>query len=129
MRRRIRHKRQLYPDLYDLGSLPLVRSIRDFDEHFTAVHCGYAGADDYYTRASALPLIKHIRLPTLIVHAQDDPFVPFASFRNPLITDNPRVVFLAPEHGGHVGFVAEEARKEDRFWVENRIVQFCDLLL
>jgi predicted alpha/beta-fold hydrolase len=126
---RIRRKKQLYPDLYDTSDLHLVRTIRDFDERYTAVDGGYENADDYYRRASALPLIRDIRIPTLIIHAQDDPFIPFQPLRDPSIAANPYVLLNAPLNGGHVGFVAADAVDgEDRFWAENRIVEFCQLV-
>lgn len=128
LRRRIRHKQRLYPELYDVTDLHLVRSIRDFDNRFTAAQGGFSDADDYYARASALPLLGSIRLPTLIIHAQDDPFIPFAPLLHPSVKENPYLLLLAPQNGGHVGFVAAEADGEDRFWAENRVVEFCKLL-
>ena len=126
--RRLRIKHELFPDLYDTNDLHLVRTIRDFDERYTAHDGGFADADDYYKRASALPVVEHIQRPTLIIHAQDDPFIPFAPFNHSSLIDNPYVLRLAPEHGGHVGFVADHANEQDRFWAENRIVEFCQLI-
>jgi len=129
LHRRVRYKEKLYPDIYDTRSLGRVRTIREFDERYTAAHGGFRDAADYYERASALRLVPRINKPTLIAHAQDDPFVPFASFRHSSIADNPNVILLAPPRGGHVGFVADDAREdEDRFWAENRIVEFCQLI-
>jgi predicted alpha/beta-fold hydrolase len=128
LRRRIRHKQKLYPELYDTSDLRLVRTIRDFDERYTAVDGGYRDADDYYRQASALPLIGHIRVPSLIIHAQDDPFIPFEPLREASMTDNAYVLVLAPPNGGHVGFVAADTELEDRFWAENRVVEFCRLV-
>ena len=128
LRRRIRQKQRLYPELYDASDLHLVRTIRDFDNRYTALDAGYRDAADYYERASALPLIRHIRTPTLIIHAQDDPFIPFHPLRHPSVGDNPYILLLAPLHGGHVGFVAADTNGEDRFWAENRIVEFCSLV-
>lgn len=128
LRRRMRHKQKLFPDLYDTTDIHLVRTVRDFDNRYTSVHGGYESAEDYYARASALPLIRHIRIPTLLIHAQDDPFIPFCSFRDSSLTTTPSVTFIAPEHGGHVGFIAADTHGEDRFWSENRVVQFCKLI-
>jgi predicted alpha/beta-fold hydrolase len=128
LRRRMRHKQKLFPDLYDTTDIHLVRTVREFDDRYTSIHGGYENAEDYYARASALPLIRHIQIPTLLIHAQDDPFIPFHSFRDPSLATNPSVIFIAPEHGGHVGFVAADTHGEDRFWAENRIVQFCKLI-
>jgi predicted alpha/beta-fold hydrolase len=88
---------------------------------------GFADALDYYAKASSLPLIKHIRVPTLIIHAEDDPFIPFAPLRDPTVAANPYVILIAPERGGHVAFLSANAG-EDRFWAENRLVEFCQML-
>ena len=129
LRRRIRHAQRLYPERYGTGRLRRARSIREFDELFTAPHSGFRDADDYYARASALQFAGRIRVPTLVLHAEDDPFIPFAPFRHPSIAANPHVLLLAPRHGGHVGFVADTAAPDpDRFWAENRVVEFCGLL-
>jgi predicted alpha/beta-fold hydrolase len=129
LKRRMRRAAQLYPGRYDASRLALVRTIRDFDSHYTAPHAGFRDADDYYARSSALQFVPSIRVPTLIIHAEDDPLVPFDSFRDPSLAANPCVVFLAPRRGGHVGFLADGATPgEDRFWAENRVVEFCRLL-
>jgi predicted alpha/beta-fold hydrolase len=133
LRRRIRRKRELFPELYNLKNLREVRTIRDFDERFTARDGGYKDAKDYYTRASSLSLLRYIHVPTLLIHAQDDPFIPFTPLNQALIADdNPYLLLLAPRHGGHVGFIATRASREeddeDHFWAENRVVEFCRLL-
>jgi uncharacterized protein len=64
-------------------------------------------------------------VPMLMITAQDDPFVPFASFTRANIAQNPAIRFLAPKHGGHCGFISKYNGAE-RFWVEQRIVDFCD---
>lgn len=130
LHRRLRAAGRLYPDRYDLRDLRRARTIREFDARYTARAGGYRDVDDYYARASALPRIADIRRPALIIHAQDDPFIPFAPFHDPALAANPYLVLLAPRHGGHVGFIAANRHgHEDRFWAENRIVEFCRLLL
>jgi predicted alpha/beta-fold hydrolase len=128
LRSRMRRKKRLFPELYDIRDLHRVRTIRQFDERFTARHGGYRDADDYYARTSSVGVIPFIKRPALIIHAQDDPFIPFEPLRGLSLTQNPYVILLAPESGGHVGFVAAEAKGEDRFWAENRIVEFCQLV-
>jgi hypothetical protein len=121
---RYRRKAALFPERYSLDGLDRVRTIREFDDFITAPHCGYRDADDYYFRASALRVVERIRVPTLILIAQDDPIVPFAPFRDPAINGNPHVTVVAPEAGGHCGFVSRHSGDE-RFWAEARIVEFC----
>jgi len=128
MKNRIRRKQRLFPELYDTKGLGRIRRLRDFDERYTSIGGGFSNAEEYYKRASALQFIHQIRTPALMIHAQDDPFVPFQPFRDPSIAENPYLIFLAPENGGHVGFIGAETNGEDRFWMENRLVEFCKLV-
>ena len=66
-----------------------------------------------------------VRVPLLMITAQDDPFVPYASFLAAKISENPAIRFVAPERGGHCGFISRHAGAE-RFWAEQRIVEFCE---
>ncbi|HVG39770.1 MAG TPA: hypothetical protein VM870_10805, partial [Pyrinomonadaceae bacterium] len=127
LRRRLRHKQKLYPEIYEMADFRRVRTIRDFDEFYTARHGGFAGASDYYERSSAIKVVHQIRRPTLIIHAQDDPFIPYESFRDRALAENPYVILLTPKHGGHVGFISDNAA--ERFWAENRVLEFCRALL
>jgi len=128
LKNRIRRKKKLFPDLYDISGLGEIHSIEQFDDRFVAPAFGFADARDYYTKASSLPLIKHIRIPTLIIHAEDDPFIPFAPLRDAAVGANPYVLLIAPERGGHVAFLSANPG-EDRFWAENRLVEFCKLVV
>ena len=128
LKNRIRTNHKLYPDVYDISGLDAVRTLREFDDHFTARAHNFAGADDYYFRSSSIRVIEKIRLPTLIIHAQDDPFIPYAPMLEPAVADNPYILLLAPPQGGHVAFVGAKANgDEDRFWAENRVIEFCKL--
>src|SRR6266536_2720520 len=88
LRKRIYIKKKLFPGLYDTAGINLIRTIREFDDRFTAVAHGFANVADYYHRASALRVTDRIRVPTLIIHAHDDPFIPFAPLRHPSIAAN-----------------------------------------
>jgi uncharacterized protein len=120
----MRYKASLFPQQFPIDGMRGIRSVRDFDEVITARFCGFRGADDYYARSSAAQLLGHIRIPTLILTAQDDPFVPFASFENPAIQANPNITFEAPRHGGHCAFISRESGL-GRFWSEARVIDFC----
>jgi len=128
LRTRMRRKARLFPERYDASRLRGVWSIRKFDDVYTAPHSGFGNVADYYARASSLQFISRITVPTLIVHAQDDPFIPFESFRHPDIEANANVVLLAPEQGGHVGFISADREGEDRFWAEAMAVEFVKLM-
>ena len=126
LKEHMRYKSSLYPDLFplELSSFRRIKTVRDFDEVVTARFCGFQNAADYYKRSSASNLVSAIRRPTLILTAQDDPFVPFRPFQNSAIQENPQITLIAPPHGGHCAFISEE-RGGDRFWAEARIVEFC----
>ncbi len=127
LKNRLRRKAKLFPDLYDLSPLGSIHNIEQFDDHFIAPAFGFADARDYYAKASALSLIQRIRIPTLIIHAEDDPFIPFAPLRDPSIAANPYVLLMATKQGGHVAFLSANPG-EDRFWAENRLIEFCGML-
>ena len=128
LKRRLRRKEKLYPGSYDVAGLNRVRSIEQFDDRFVAPAFGFDGVDDYYRKASSRPYIGRIRIPTLIIHAKDDPFVPFEPLTDPSIAANPFVLVMASEKGGHVAFVSSTPDDEDRFWAENRLVDFCEIV-
>ena len=124
LKRRMRLKIKLFPQLFPVDGMERIRSVREFDELITARFCGFAGADDYYARSSASRVLSGIRRPTLIITSQDDPFVPFASFALPAIRENPWIRLLATAQGGHCAFISNEPG-DARFWAENRVVEFC----
>lgn len=127
LRKRIRLKKKLFPDVYDLSPLPRIRNLREFDDAFTSVAAGFLNADDYYHRASSIRVIANIRIPTLIIHAEDDPFIPFEPLRDTVFAENPYLMMVTTERGGHVAFVSSATTDEDRFWAENRAVEYFQL--
>jgi uncharacterized protein len=122
---RMRRKAAANPQDWDLSKLRRIWSIRAFDEHYTAPHHGFAGASDYYHRASAMRVIDKVRVPALIVTAADDPFVPPEPFSDPRITNNPCITTVVTAHGGHCGFVAEP-NGYDGYWAERTVVDFAE---
>ncbi|HTU33525.1 MAG TPA: alpha/beta fold hydrolase [Candidatus Acidoferrum sp.] len=123
LKRHMRLKARLFPERYPIDGMRDIGSVRDFDEMVTARFCGFANADDYYERSSALRVLSNIRRPTLILAAKDDPFIPFRSFASPAIRENPHIALVATEHGGHCAFISKE--RENRFWAEGQIVEYC----
>jgi predicted alpha/beta-fold hydrolase len=98
-------KLQRFPGLYSEEKLRRVTTIRDFDDLVTAPLHGFAGVMDYWTRASSKPWLREIVLPTLVLNARNDPFVPGGSL--PQASDVSTSVTLdQPRTGGHVGFVS-----------------------
>jgi predicted alpha/beta-fold hydrolase len=123
LKNRIRVKEKLFPAVYDSSLLRGVRSVEQFDNRYVAPYFGFADANDYYAQASSRPLIGRIRVPTLIIHAKDDPFIPFDPLRDLEIAGNPYVLLIATDRGGHVAFVSSSSG-EERFWAECRLVEF-----
>lgn len=124
LRNHMRFKARLFPGRFPLDGLDAVRTVREFDDVITARFCGFKDADDYYARSSARRVAGQIRLPTLILTSQDDPFVPFAPFEDLPIRENRNITVVAPRHGGHCAFISQEDGDE-RFWAEARIAEFC----
>src|SRR5262249_52506853 len=121
LRRSARRKFSRIQSPIPMPDLDKVRTFREFDDAMTAPLHGYKDADDYYTRASSKPLLKHIRVPTLVVHAKDDPFmspnvVPTADELSPAIR------FELSQMGGHVGFI-DGTLFSPRRWVDQRIAK------
>ena len=122
---RYRRKAELFPERYPRGGFGPIRTIREFDDAITAPSFGYKDAEEYYQAAGAKKVIGHVAVPILLITAQDDPFVPYVSFLAARVERNPCIRFVAPEHGGHCGFVSRYAGAE-RFWAEERIVEFVE---
>jgi uncharacterized protein len=127
LKARMRRKDRCYPGRFPLERLWKVRSIRQFDDAYTAPHFGFASAEDYYHRVSGMRVVDRVRVPALIIASADDPFVPVELFRNPALTGNPHITLLVTEHGGHCGFFAASngAGAADSYWAEGRIIEFA----
>lgn len=92
-----------YPGLFDVRHLEAARTLHDFDNVFTAPLHGFADTTDYWRRASAKSGLPRIRVPTLVVNALNDPFMPAHSL--PRVSEvGSHVTLWQPRHGGHVGF-------------------------
>ena len=124
--RRFRRKASFFPRAYDPHRAANITSLREFDERITSLYCGFTSADDYYARAGAARVLDRITVPTLILHAEDDPFVRITSATRSTIAANPHITFLATEHGGHCAFLApsDTAAGNDGYWAEHTALRF-----
>ena len=125
LKSRMRRKAQLFPDRFSVEPLSHIRTVRQFDELYTAPHFGFAGATDYYRRASALRVVDRIRVPALVLAAADDPFVPPEPFSDPAIIGNPHITVRVSPHGGHCAFIGAPEEGDDGYWAERMIVRFA----
>jgi uncharacterized protein len=128
LKRRMRRKDRFWPGRFDLSKLRQIATVREFDEAYTAPYFGFAGAEDYYHRASAMRIVERIRVPALVITAADDPFVPSQPFHDAKLTGNVCVRVAVCEHGGHCGFVGPASAEDDGYWAENQIVDFVESL-
>ena len=125
LRARMRRKNVTHPGRFSLEKLSSVWTVRQFDAAYTAPFFGFASAEDYYHRASAMRVIDRIRVPALVITAEDDPFVPSGPFKDRKVTSNPHLSVMVTRHGGHCGFVGPATQTSDGYWAEERIVDFA----
>ena len=121
---RYRRKAELLPGQFSLENCKLVRSIRTYDEYIVAPNCGFLGADDYYARAASARVLDRIAVPTLILHAIDDPFIRILPETLEKISANPHIAFIETRHGGHCGFLASASEHDDGYWAETTLQGF-----
>jgi uncharacterized protein len=116
-------KAALIGDACDMDRIRAARSFREFDDAATAPLHGFAGAAEYYAACSAKDFVHAIRVPTLLIHAADDPFLPGEAFPHAAAGANPCVQAVVTERGGHVGFI-EGPPWAPRFWAEQQAARF-----
>ncbi len=121
--RRMRYKAELYPGIYRLAGLGPVRSIREFDDKIVAPYCGFRNADDYYYRVASARVVDRIAVPTLVLYAQDDPFIRLLPETRARLIANEHIAFLETRHGGHCAFLGRGSGEEIH-WAEAAIVRF-----
>jgi predicted alpha/beta-fold hydrolase len=123
LRCRLRAKARYFPRHFDVSRLRGLASLRDFDDKITAYYCGFTGANDYYARAAAANVVDRISVPTLIVHAANDPFIRILPETREKILANPNITFIETADGGHCSFLGE-ADGYDGHWAEQQVVEF-----
>ena len=123
---RYRRKVALFPHVYDPNLAAGIRSLRELDDRITARYSGFTGADDYYYRAAAARVIDRIAVPTLILHALDDPFVRITDESCSTIEANPNIRLITTHHGGHCAFLAQPDADTgyDGYWAEHTLLRF-----
>jgi predicted alpha/beta-fold hydrolase len=126
LKARMRRKAAAFPSDYSIEPLRRIRTVRQFDEAYTAPHHGFKDAADYYHRASAIRVIDRIRVPALILTAMDDPFVPLEPFQRPIVNANRSVTLRVTRHGGHCAFLEPATHGYDGYWAEREIVRFVE---
>jgi uncharacterized protein len=121
---KIRAKALLFPDRLDISRSHLIRTLREFDNLYTAPIHGFRDAEEYWERSSARRYLEGIRVPALLLNARDDPFLTPESLPYAEAEKNPQLFFEAPRSGGHVGFI--DMASNFRRWHESRSLEFLE---
>jgi hypothetical protein len=122
LKRKAAAKLQRFPGAFDAGRLRQARTMRAFDDVFTAPVHGYRDVDDYWTRASCRPGLGAVAVRSLLVNALDDPFLPPAALPRPDEV-SAQVTLDYPAQGGHVGFVGGPPPGNGG-WIARRVAHF-----
>jgi predicted alpha/beta-fold hydrolase len=123
LHKRLALKAKLFPEQFSVLAAKGASSVRLFDNQVTAPFSGFRDADDYYARASASNVVEHIAVPTLILHAEDDPFIRIRPETQAKIEANRNIRYVESAHGGHCAFLAAP-NGYDGYWAERQVVDF-----
>ena len=120
---RYAYKCTLFPQIFDPSRSRGVRSLREFDDRVMSPYCGFTGAVDYYHRAASARVVDRIAVPTLVLHALDDPFIRMLPETRSTLLANPYVHLIETEHGGHCALLSP-ATGYDGYWAEKLLFDF-----
>jgi len=123
LRRKVRARQVELGRRLDVDGALAARTFREFDDAATAPLHGFRDADDYYRRCSSAAFLDAVRVPTLLVHAEDDPFLPPEVIPHVTVRANPQLRSLFTHAGGHVGFVSGPLWAR-YYWAETRAAAF-----
>lgn len=118
-------KLERFPGLYDAARVRAARRFRDFDDAVTAPLHGFRDTDHYWGEAASGPWLEHIRVPTLVLNARNDPFLPEPALLAAARKAAPCVVLEFPRTGGHAGFVSGRFPGHQR-WLAQRLLEFLE---
>lgn len=118
---KIKWKSEMFPDIVSFKGFEKIKFFREFDTAYTAPLHGFINSDDFYEKASPLPWISKIQIPTLIANAVNDPLLPTACFPYDMLKSHDFVYLEAPRRGGHTGF---SLAGKDENWMEIRAYEF-----
>jgi predicted alpha/beta-fold hydrolase len=120
---RFRRKAALYPHIYKTKGVGPVRSLREFDDKIIARYCGYRDADDYYYRAASARVVDRVAVPTLILHALDDPFIRLLPETRMTILANRNITLIETARGGHCAYLSRDTGDEIH-WAEATVMRY-----
>ena len=121
---KIQAKALLFPDRLDVRTSHRIRTLREFDNLYTAPIHGFRDAEEYWEKSSSRRYLEGIRVPVLLLNARDDPFLTLESLPYAEAEKNPQLFLEAPKSGGHVGFI--DLASNFRRWHESRSLEFLE---
>ncbi|MFZ5972892.1 MAG: YheT family hydrolase [Bacteroidota bacterium] len=121
LEKKIRAKSVLFPEQIDANHFQRIRTFQDFDNLYTAPLHHFKNAADFYAKASAKKYLSAIEIPTLIVNAENDPFLPADCYPTDIAAPHANIFLEIPHRGGHVGFSLSNSREN---WMELRALEF-----
>lgn len=119
---KIKTKALVMPDKFDCSHLKNIKNFQQFDDLYTAPMHGYSNALEYWEMNSSIRFLQDIKLTTLIVTAQNDPFLAPECYPIHQTKNHPHLFLEIPEEGGHCGFY--QKHKDGLYWSEQRAIEF-----
>lgn len=123
LKKKVIEKAKVMPDKINPGTLKKVKTLKDFDDYYTAPIHGFKDATDYYKNCSSKYFLKEIKVPTLILNALNDPLLTRECLDPKLVEGLENVILETTNYGGHVGFISKNGN--GFYWSEKRALQFC----
>jgi len=124
LKARYQRKARLFPEIYaPADEIGPIRSIREFDNKIVARYWDFKDADDYYAHAASARVVDCIRVPTMILQAQDDPFIRLSAKTRAKLVANPSISFIETRHGGHCAYLGRDPGNEIH-WAEASVMRF-----
>lgn len=125
LRRKTKEKIKQYPNSFDSKRACRAFSFKTFDDSYTGPVHGFRDYVDYYTRSSSYQYLPHISIPTLLIHAWDDPFTSIETLPTHDSIQNPNINYFFQQHGGHLGFYD---KTQGSYWLSNQIITWFQSL-
>jgi hypothetical protein len=121
---RYSRKCELFPDIYEpRKGIGPIHSIREFDDKIVARYWDFRNADDYYHRAASARVVHRIAVPTLILCAEDDPFIRLLPETRSRLVANPHITFVETRNGGHCAYLSRD-RGNEIHWAEAAVIRY-----
>ena len=124
LKTKVERKAEVFPEVFDLKALSGTKTLIEFDDLVTAPMHGFKNAADYYEKCSAIKFINSISIPTMVVNAQNDPFLSPSCYPVKQLLNHPCVELLIPEQGGHCGFSDRDLHHEN--WSEKLALEYLN---